>query len=74
MEKNTLVGIVLGILVVISVVQAFQMTSLRNQVAGGGGVQTASAGTPVRSGPAASGGQPQLPSSLKNLPDMVGGC
>lgn len=73
MDRNTLVGIVLGILVVISVVQAFQMTSLRSQLSSGG-VQTAKASNPVQSGGGASGGSPQLPSSLQNLPDMVGGC
>ena len=74
MEKNTIVGIVLGILVLVSVVQAFQMTSLRSQLSGGN-VQSAAAGTPV-SGPAPSGGAKaaQVPASLQNLPDMVGGC
>ena len=75
MEKNTIVGIVLGILVLVSVVQAFQMTSLRSQISGGSAVQTASASQPVASGSPSSGAKTaQVPSSLQNLPDMVGGC
>lgn len=72
MDKNTWIGIVLGILVLISVVQAFQMSSLRSQVSSGG-VSTAQASLPVQQA-GGGGGSPNLPPSLQNLPDMVGGC
>ena len=73
MEKNTLVAVVLGVLVLIAAVQAFQLSSLRNSVSGGATVGAASPQAPA---PAmgAQGSNPQLPSSLQKLPDMVGGC
>lgn len=64
-NNNVIIAVVLGILVVIAGVQAFQMASLKNNVGSGSVAQ------PVASG--ASGGA-QLPSNLQNLPGMVGGC
>ncbi len=58
---------VLGVLVVIAGVQAFQMASLKGNVQSGGGAVA----QPVASG---GGGGAQLPSNLQNLPGMVGGC
>ena len=68
MNKNVVIAIVLGALILIGGIQAFQLYSLKTKMAGG----QISTGTQVASGGA--GGSPQLPSSLENLPGMVGGC
>jgi len=70
MNKNFLVAIVLGVLVIIAVIQAFQLVGLKNKLAGGI-VSMGGANVPLQTGP--SGGA-QLPSNLQNLPSMVGGC
>ena len=67
MNKNVVIAIVLGALVLIAGVQAFQLFTLKTKLAGG----QISAGTPTQSG---GGGSPQLPSNLQELPNMVGGC
>jgi hypothetical protein len=72
MNKNLVIAIVLGALVLIAVVQAWQLAGIKSSVASGG-VRTASVGTPVASGGGGGGGA-QLPSNLQNLPSMVGGC
>ncbi|MAF35432.1 hypothetical protein CMO91_06345 [Candidatus Woesearchaeota archaeon] len=66
-NNNVIIAVVLGVLVVIAGVQAFQMASLKNNVQQGGGA----AAQPVASG---GGGGAQLPSNIQNLPGMVGGC
>ncbi len=68
MDKNTLVVVILGVLVLVALVQAFQMTSLKGVVSGGSVVSSPA------SAPASSGQQAKLPSNLDNLPSMVGGC
>ena len=68
MNKNAIIAIVLGVLVLIAGVQAFQLFSLKNKLAEG----QLSTGTPTQAAP--SGGSPKLPSNLQNLPSMVGGC
>lgn len=74
MNKNFVITIVLAILVLISLVQALQLNSLKSQLAEGGfSIGTASTKTPVASS-SGSGGGDSLPSSLDNLPTMVGGC
>ncbi|MBI4448438.1 hypothetical protein HY641_00230 [Candidatus Woesearchaeota archaeon] len=73
MEKNTIVAVVLGVLVLVSLVQAFQLYGLKNSVSGGATVRQVSAAAPLASAPASSGA-PALPASLNNLPEMVGGC
>jgi len=68
MDKNVVIAIVLGALVLIAGVQAFQLFTLKNKLAEG----SLSAGATPQAG--SSGSSPQLPSSLQNLPSMVGGC
>ena len=68
MDKNVVIAIVLGALVLIAGVQAFQLFSLKNKLAEG----SLSASAPTQAG--ATSGSPQLPSNLQNLPSMVGGC
>ena len=67
MNKNVVIAIVLGALVLIAGVQAFQLFTLKTKLASG----QISTGTATQSG---GGGSPQLPSNLKELPNMVGGC
>lgn len=68
MDKNVVIAIVLGALVLIAGVQAFQLFTLKNKIAEG----SFSSGATTQTG--ASTSSPQLPSSLQNLPSMVGGC
>jgi len=73
MDKNVIVAVVLGLLLVISVVQAFQLSALKEKVASGALSGGSRVSVPVASG-APSGGSPSLPSNIQNLPSMVGGC
>jgi len=69
MDKNVVIAIVLGVLVLIAGVQAFQLFTLKNKLADG------QFSTNTATGAASpSGSGPQLPSNLQNLPNMVGGC
>ena len=75
MKKTTIVAIILAVLVLISVVQAFQLSGLKTKVVEG----QLSVGSSDSSAPLASSGSgakrsAALPSSVKNLPQMVGGC
>ena len=71
MNKNVVIAIVLGVLVVIAGVQAYQLMGLKNRLSASGSVS----GAGVGSAPATTqGSSPQLPSNLQNLPSMVGGC
>ncbi len=79
MKTTTIVAIILGVLVLVSVVQAFQLNGLKEKLAEGQlGVSSSGSNT----GAAASSGSKDtakrtttsLPSSVKNLPQMVGGC
>ena len=65
MNKNVIIAIVLGILLLLTVVQAFQVNTIKDKLSGGVSLST---------GAAPSGGGLSVPSSLDNLPTMVGGC
>lgn len=67
MNKNVVIAIVLGALILIGGIQAFQLYSLKTKLASG----EISTTTATQAG---AGGSPQLPSNLENLPNMVGGC
>ncbi len=67
MNKNLVIAIVLGALVLIAGVQAVQLFTLKSTIAHGGASTTVAA----QSGGA---GSPTLPSNLESLPGMVGGC
>ncbi len=71
MDSKTIVAIVLGILVLVSVVQAVQLYGLKEKVSTGT-LKVSSSSSPT----AASGGKTvgSVPSSVKELPSMVGGC
>jgi len=64
MNKNIIIAVVLGILLVLSVVQAFQVNDIKEKIESGN----------IKVSGAATGGGANVPSSLQNLPTMVGGC
>ncbi len=66
MNKNIIIAIVLGILLLLSVVQAFQVNTIKEKLSGGG-IKVAATGAPTAGGAS-------VPASLQNLPTMVGGC
>lgn len=70
MEKNVILAIVLGALVVIAALQAFQLFGLKNKISSGN-VQTVSGANAPAAGQGSGGA---VPSNLQNLPSMVGGC
>ncbi|MBR9699346.1 hypothetical protein GOV09_02730 [Candidatus Woesearchaeota archaeon] len=74
MKQTTIVAFVLGILLLISVAQAFQLNGLKETISEG----QLSVGSASKSAQVATGGSGKsagaLPSSIKNLPKMVGGC
>ena len=73
MEQKTIIALILGVLVLVSVVQAVQLYSLKEKVSTGnfkvssaaGGVSTAASGSKQVG---------SVPASVKELPKMVGGC
>lgn len=68
MNKNVIIAIVLGALVLIAGIQAFQLFTLKDKL-GSGQIST---GTSTQAN--AGGSSPQLPSNLQDLPSQVGGC
>ena len=74
MKQTTIVAIALVVLLLITMVQAFQLRSLKvalkdgEMTVGSGSGKTATASSSGSS----SGGS--LPASIQNLPSMVGGC
>ncbi len=68
MDKNVIIAIVLGALVLVAGIQAFSLMSLTSKVQSGGVAVSA----PAQASGGSSGAA--LPSSLQNLPSMVGGC
>ena len=76
MKQTTIVAIILGVLVLISALQAFQLNNLKENVETGGLKMGSgsSVATPLSSGGDSDKSVQSLPSSVKNLPKMVGGC
>lgn len=72
MKKNLIIAIILGLLVLISIVQAFQLTTLKAKV-DAGAVKIAGSKTAVQTTSGGSSGA-ATGNSLDNLPQMVGGC
>lgn len=76
LKKSAIIAIILGVLIVISAVQAFQLSSLKTKVVDGE-VTLTPGGSGSKSLPVATSGNRKtagLPSSISNLPQMVGGC
>ncbi len=71
MEKQTWFVVLLAVLVLVAVVQAFQLTGLKEKIAGGSVAAASKSVAPQT----VTGSQPaSAPSSVDNLPSMVGGC
>ena len=66
MNQNVIIAIVLGALVLIAGVEAYQLMSIKEKISSGQ-VQLSNGATPTN-------GAPALPGSLQSLPGMVGGC
>lgn len=66
MNKNIIIAIVLGVLVLISVVQIVQMAELKSNIASGIAIASA-ASTPSQ-------GAGQIQGIPQSTPTMVGGC
>ena len=64
-SATLIIGICLGLLVIFSLVQAFEITALKSEVNVLSGIQVASGGIPVKIA-----SQP----AQKSAPSMVGGC
>ena len=76
-ERDMLVAILLGIIVLIGALQAIQLTGLKNGVSEGTGAASAAPAAAAASqgaSPSAPAQQASVPTSLQNLPNMVGGC
>lgn len=73
MKKTVIVAIILGMLVLVSAIQAFQLNGLKEKVAEGQ-LSVKSASSAVATSGDSSKKTASLPSSVKNLPQMVGGC
>ena len=75
MEQELILGVLIGILVLVSAFQAFQLAELngRVQAMGAAGLLSTSL-APAGGSQSQASGQVQLPSGLANAPEMVGGC
>ncbi len=72
MEQKIIIAIVLGVLILVSAVQAVQLFSLKDKIENGN-VRMGSVSGPVAAVPGAKAPS-AVPSSAQNLPQMVGGC
>ncbi len=72
MDQKIVISIILGVLVIISAVQAFQLYTIQDKVSTSG-LKAVGSPSPVAAGGAASGGA-GVPSAAGGLPQMVGGC
>jgi len=76
MKQTTIVAIVLSVLVLISLAQAFQLNGLKTRIADGSAniAGSSNINAPVTSSGSSSPRAAALPKSVQNLPQMVGGC
>ena len=74
MNKNVAVAVLLAVLIVISGVQAIQLTDLKSKLEEGGNIKLAGKSTGGGSKSVATGSSGDLPKSLDKLPAMVEGC
>lgn len=74
MERKKIMVVVLGVLLLVLVVQSFQLNGLKEKVTDGKTIlKSSSSSVPVASA-SDEGKTGSVPSSIKDLPDMVGGC
>jgi len=76
MKREVIISIVLGLLVIISAVQALQLTGLKAKIsdASFSTVKSNSQTVPVASSGGSSSGGNTVAANIANLPSMVGGC
>ncbi len=71
-NQSLIMSIILGIFIIISAFQSFQINSLKTQIETGGVKITSSSESSYTS--SGNSGKSAVPSSIQDLPDMVGGC
>ena len=82
MEQKTIIALILGILFLVTAIQAFQLKALDNKVSEeivkiGSAAPVTKSTTTVKTPTKTSSGSKRtssLPSNINNLPQMVGGC
>lgn len=76
MERKVIISVVLGLLVVISAVQALQLTGLKAKVsdASFSTIKSSAQSVPVASSEGSPSGGNTVAADIANLPSMVGGC
>ena len=83
MEKQTLVLALMGVLLVVTVLQSFQLVNLSEKAktigtASGGapasGILSSQISQPTVAAVAPASGAGNIPSNLQSLPQQVGGC
>ncbi len=72
MKQEMLLSILLGVLIVVSALQAYQLVNLKDAVSSG--TVTASSAQAQYGGSGAQSGSSAIPSALDSAPNMVGGC
>ncbi|MDP3728039.1 MAG: hypothetical protein Q8R18_01155 [bacterium] len=72
MNKNWIFAVVLGVLIIVSLVQAVQLSSIKESISEGD-ISTGSASSTVDTAGSSSSSSSSS-SSLSELPSMVGGC
>jgi len=71
-NQNLILSVILGIFIIISAFQSFQINDLKTQMQEGGIKISSSVGNSYSS--SSGSGKSDVPSNLKDLPQMVGGC
>lgn len=71
MKKDTVMAIVLGVLLLVSMIQAVQLNTLKTNLEDGVSLKPSSSSSQTG---ASEGGALNVPASLDSLPTMVGGC
>lgn len=74
MNKNWIFAIVLGVLIIISVVQAVQLNSIKQSLSEGEITISGSASSTTSTASSSSSSSTSSSASLSELPSMVGGC
>ena len=71
-NQNLIMSIILGIFIIISAFQSFQINNLQTQIEDGGIKISSSGGSSYSS--SGSSKNSEVPSNIQDLPQMVGGC
>ena len=78
MKSEMLLSVLLGILIVVSAIQAYQLVNLKESISSGTVAVSSSSAQYSSASPtqqsASAGNQQSVPSGLQNAPNMVGGC